>query len=139
MGAWPSDKAIALKNLMRESSGSLPGDIYKAAKVKFGDLYMTDPSRRDKWYTGSIKNMRGAMQLSGYDVFPGRNAEPTPAEIAKMPPTEAMEAKRRAFNGKGSGSLPKVGAGGTGWAELKSGAKYIGPDGKTYTKGIGGK
>ena len=68
MGAWPSDKAVALKNLMRESSSGLAGDVYKMAKLKIGDLYAHDVKKRSAWYQDSRDNMRSAMQLKGYDV-----------------------------------------------------------------------
>lgn len=106
MGAWPSSQAVALKNLMRESSGTPIGDIYKAAKLKFGDLYMTNHGKRNAWFKDSRDNVRSAMQLKGYDVREKGASKGIPTVSSKVQ-----------------------------YDALPAGAEYLGPDGARHKKG----
>lgn len=100
MGAWPSTRAVALKNILSDTPGSITGDGYKLIKQKVGNIDGADQKARASWYKDAIENINNALYGVGLRVKEGTKKDPTPAEIGKMKPAEARAymAKKHADN-----------------------------------------
>ena len=70
MGTVPSNRAVFLKSVM-DANGNISGDIWNQVKAAVGEIFVTDPKKRDAWYKSAIDNMNESITRNGGNIKGG--------------------------------------------------------------------
>lgn len=124
MGAFPSEKAAYIKQMLSTAPQSAWDAVVKKMFAEIGNKFYTEHAKRDAWYKASEDNMKDAMKLVGYGVL----EKPSKERTAKDDLEDAL--------GKGKGKSKRASKN---WTSKPDGTQQVGDTYKGHTLGTDGK